>query len=116
MVRDEGSSQKGQTGNPPSRPTGSQTKISDHFLMDLGKAWEKHGKKALEQMIEDEPTDFVRMMAQLIPKDIHIRQGTVDRQQISIALDPDGALTKRFQEPGVDFGVPVLAQATTEDR
>jgi hypothetical protein len=62
----------GQSGNPAGRPKGSRNKLAEAFIEDLRGVWETHGKAALEKCATDEPAQFVRVLASLMPKDINL--------------------------------------------
>jgi hypothetical protein len=90
-----------QRGNPGGgRPKGSKNKISEDFLQDFHAAWLTHGKAALEKLIEERPSEFVKIAAGLIPKDFHIQQAVAEHPVISIAIDPLSDLAKRLQNAG----------------
>ena len=102
---------KGQSGNPQGRPKGSKNLVSEDFLADTHAAWKKHGPEALQRMIEERPSEFVKMVAQLVPKDFHLTQSVLEQPSLSVALDPDSALAKRLGKSGVDSGVPALSES-----
>lgn len=59
----------GQSGNPAGRPKGSRNKLTESFLTDVLEAWETSGKVAIADMLSDRPSDFVKMVASLMPKE-----------------------------------------------
>jgi hypothetical protein len=50
------------------RPKGSRNKLGEQFISDLAAVWQKHGLTALEQCAIDEPAQFCRVVASLLPK------------------------------------------------
>lgn len=60
---------KGQSGNPKGRPKGSRNKLAEGFLNDALEAWKTYGKEALAVMAAEKPSDFVKMIAQVIPRE-----------------------------------------------
>jgi hypothetical protein len=60
----------GQSGNPAGRPAGSRSRLQGAFLRDLADAWEKEGKAAIAIMVKEEPTQFVKVCAGLMPKEV----------------------------------------------
>jgi hypothetical protein len=62
----------GQSGNAKGRPRGSRNKLSEEFFRDLCDAWQAFGKPALMSAAWTNPTDFVRVVAQLMPKDVEL--------------------------------------------
>jgi hypothetical protein len=61
--------QKGRSGNPKGRPVGSRNRFTEKFWNDFHSAWQKHGKKALEDCARDNPKDFCKVAAMLVPKE-----------------------------------------------
>ena len=62
----------GQSGNPKGRPRGSRNKLSEDFFRDLCDAWTAFGKPALMTAAWTHPVEFVRVVAQLMPKDVDV--------------------------------------------
>ncbi|SFJ72055.1 DUF5681 domain-containing protein [Bradyrhizobium sp. Gha] len=72
--------QPGQSGNPAGRRPGSRNKLSEDFLQGLHRTWQKHGDRALEAMAIDDPSNFCRLVAGLMPRQIDLSVG-VDAAQ-----------------------------------
>jgi hypothetical protein len=72
----------GQSGNPAGRPRGSRNRLADQFITDLREVWEKQGIEALQRCAADEPAQFVRVVASLMPKDFNINIG-LDAEQFA---------------------------------
>jgi hypothetical protein len=51
---------------------------AESFIADLHTVWEKHGLAALEKCAVEEPGQFIRVLATLMPKNVNL----------SVALDP----------------------------
>ena len=62
----------GQSGNPKGRPQGSRNKLTEDFFRDLCDAWQAFGKPALMTAAWTHPVEFVRVVAQLMPKDVDV--------------------------------------------
>ena len=60
-------------GNP-GRPKGSRNKLSESFLTALANDFDKHGVQAIETMRVNDPSGYVKTIANLLPKDIHITE------------------------------------------
>jgi hypothetical protein len=67
-------------GKPgPGRPPGARSKLGEAFLEDLRDAWNEHGKEALRRCATEDPSQFCRIIANLLPRDIDINlAATVD--------------------------------------
>jgi hypothetical protein len=64
--------QPGESGNPLGKPKGARNRLQSGFLRDLAEAWEQHGKAALAIMLKEEPGQFVRVCAGLMPKEVSL--------------------------------------------
>lgn len=60
----------GQSGNPAGRPKGARSKLGEAFLKELLADWEEHGAKAIIDMRDEKPGDYVKVVASLLPKEI----------------------------------------------
>jgi hypothetical protein len=60
----------GQSGNPAGRPKGARSRLATQFLDDLIERWEEDGKKALEICAKREPVAFIKVVKELLPKEI----------------------------------------------
>jgi hypothetical protein len=61
----------GNSGNG-GRKLGSRSKLGEAFLEDLRDAWNEHGIETLRRTAVEEPAQFVRVVASLMPKDINL--------------------------------------------
>jgi hypothetical protein len=98
------------TGNSGGgRPKGSRNVLGEQFLDDLRETWATHGKTALARCASEEPTQFVRVIASLLPReaqlDVNIGVDIMDfaaRFRAAVALldgaDPDAA-TMSYRHP-----------------
>jgi Family of unknown function (DUF5681) len=75
--------QKGRSGNPKGRPVGSRNRFTEKFWNDFHCAWQNHGKKALEDCARDNPKDFVKVAAMLVPKDAE------NKLEVQIGINTD---------------------------
>jgi Family of unknown function (DUF5681) len=61
---------KGESGNPNGRPRGSRNRLATQFLDDLIERWEEDGKKALEVCAKREPSTFIKVVKDLLPREV----------------------------------------------
>ena len=59
----------GNSGNGGRRP-GSRNKLGEAFISDLHEAWIKNGKAVIERVVRDEPAQFLKTVASLMPKEL----------------------------------------------
>jgi hypothetical protein len=78
-------------GKPgPGRPKGSRNKLQEDFLRDVREAWEERGPAAIQAMIAEKPSEFVKMVAGLMPKEATLNIN--DHSEMT-----DGELTERVR-------------------
>ena len=70
--------QKGQVLNPKGRPVGSRQKLSEDFITSLSADFEVNGKATLEKMRAEKPDAYIRVVADLVPKDINLNHNATD--------------------------------------
>ncbi len=75
--RADGRFETGHKSISPGRPLGSRSKLTTAFLDDLRDTWAEHGKAALRACAVDEPAQFVRVVASLLPRELDIA-ATID--------------------------------------
>ncbi len=63
----------GQSGNPKGRKKGSKNKVTEEFLRVLAADFKKHGKSVIERVREESPDVYLRLVAQLVPKDLDVK-------------------------------------------
>lgn len=64
----------GQSGNPAGRPLGSKHKISEKFIETLTADFEAHGVGVIEKVRSERPDSYLKIVADLVPKDFNIGQ------------------------------------------
>ncbi len=79
------------TGNSGGgRPKGSCNKLGEQFLEALAQDFTAHGQEAIVACREEKPTEYVKVVAGLLPKELLVRKDPVDEmsdKEISDALD-----------------------------
>ena len=49
------------------RPKGSRNKLGEKFIEDLYRKWKKHGTDVLERVVRDDPVQFMKVVANVLP-------------------------------------------------
>lgn len=76
----------GQSGNPAGRPKGARNKFEEEFLKDFLASWQEHGKAVIERVIEERPTDFLKVAATILPKHVENVGDSIDRGTVQRAI------------------------------
>ncbi|MSP84003.1 MAG: hypothetical protein EXQ94_14115 [Alphaproteobacteria bacterium] len=63
----------GRSGNPRGRIAGARDRLGRKFITALASDFEQYGGAAIEQLREDDPGAYVRIVASLLPKDLTVR-------------------------------------------
>lgn len=56
----------------PGRPLGSRNKLTEQFVADVYADWREHGVKALQDVRAKNPTDYLRVVAGVITRDVAV--------------------------------------------
>ena len=67
---EKGQLKPGSILNPKGRPKSARSKLSESFLVDLHDVFLEKGKAAIEEVCKDKPAEFLRVIAQLLPKQL----------------------------------------------
>ena len=64
----------GESGNPKGRPKGSRSLLSEKFISALHEDFTEHGAQAIEKVRKKQPGIYLRVIASLIPRELHLKQ------------------------------------------
>ena len=62
----------GQSGNPKGRPKGARNRLGTQFLVALEADFNKFGAQAIAQVREKKPEVYIKVVADLLPKEANI--------------------------------------------
>src|SRR5262245_20008859 len=62
----------GQSGNPKGRPKGARNRLGTQFLEALEVDFNKFGPQAIALVREKKPEVYIKVVADLLPKEAHI--------------------------------------------
>ena len=62
----------GQSGNPGGKAVGTRNRLQGKFLNQLADDFELHGKSAIVEMRETDPSAYIRCVASLMPKELEV--------------------------------------------
>ena len=67
---EKGQLKPGSILNHSGRPKSARSKLSESFLVDLHDVFLQRGKAAIEEVCKDKPAEFLRVIAQVLPKQL----------------------------------------------
>lgn len=76
----------GQSGNPGGKPVGVRNKLAATFLKSLKADFDLHGKAAIEQAREKDVVGYLRVIAQVLPKQI---EDVTERRELTDLPDDE---------------------------
>lgn len=94
----------GQSGNPKGRPRGARQRLGERFLTDMLADWDAHGTAAIEKAREENPSQYLRVVASILPKELNVRVNELDElsdEQLAAQL---GRVATELARAGVAFG------------
>ena len=65
--------QPGQSGNPAGRPVGIRNKLNEKFILALHDDFVQHGAKVIEQVRTDKPDIYLKVIASILPRELHVK-------------------------------------------
>jgi hypothetical protein len=106
----------GQSGNPAGRPKGSRNKLSEDFVAALYDDFQEHGSAAIAACRAEKPDVYLRVIAGLLPKDLHLKVQSLDDLTDDQLMRKLAVLTEMAQPllarlPAVIDATPVRADA-----
>lgn len=64
--------EKGVTLNPGGKPVGARNRLQGDFLRTMAEDFAQHGKEAIVTMRTEKPSEYIRAIVSLMPKELEI--------------------------------------------
>jgi hypothetical protein len=68
----------GVSPNPAGRPKGSRNKLGEEFVAALLADFNQHGPAVIESVRADQPAQYLKVIAQVIPKEVNVSVGQLE--------------------------------------
>ncbi len=68
----------GQSGNPAGRPKGAKSKLGEAFVKALLDDFNANGADAIVKTREENPAAYLKVIAQILPKDVNLTVNWLD--------------------------------------
>src|SRR5262245_14740429 len=65
--------QPGQSGNPAGRPIGNRNRLNEKFILALHDDFVQHGAQVIEQVRKDKPDVYLKVIASILPRELHVK-------------------------------------------
>lgn len=104
----------GQSGNPKGRPKGARSKLGEAFLQDMLASWEEHGAVTIEKVRTEDPTQYVKVVASILPKEMNLRVGEFDDLTDDQLARQLASIASQLARAGVDLGAGVGSSAAAQ--
>ena len=69
--------QPGQSGNPAGRPVGNRNKLNEKFILALHDDFVEYGPKVIEQVRKEKPDIYLKVIASILPRELHVKDGSL---------------------------------------
>ena len=96
--------QPGQSGNPLGSRAKCRFKLSEAFVRELCADFEAHGARAIAEVRERRPQDYLKIVASLVPKQFAVEAEVVVGEVVFRGINDDEA----FESLGHDDLEPAL--------
>jgi hypothetical protein len=100
----------GESGNLLGRPKGSRNKLAGQFIDDLYADWQQHGAEVITRVREEDPAAYLRTVAQVLPRDLHVEvsafrdvQNVLEAHRIALSIVPGDAETLQQLAPMIEY-------------
>jgi Family of unknown function (DUF5681) len=77
----------GQSGNPPGRPKGARSKLSESFLKALADDFDSNGIEVIEKVRSSRPHEYLKIVAAVLPKQMQREDLTPRRKAEDLTDD-----------------------------
>lgn len=77
----------GQSGNPAGRPKGSRSKLGEAFIEAMHDDFAEHGKAVIETVRAEKPDQYLKVIASMLPKELHVTDMTLEDMSDNELID-----------------------------
>lgn len=88
----------GTSGNPAGRPKGSRNKLNEDFIRAMSDDFSQHGISVIQTVRCEKPDVYLKVVASLQPKEIDIRDRSLDDLSDEEVFDALAAIRSIKQE------------------